>query len=570
METKIIIGGVLLLLFLLVFFINFSKKTENIFSECQTDSDCSSDEKCLENRCIEKTNSSKSCGVENLTACDFTDGNSCKDCEGEIKFSCLVVDDTHPFSYYTNEGKKIVPNSLPNQGWCLPNVDTTEKCNPFTSDVILMRTLNNDYEWGCSCKYPNLFDHSEGIGSNCTFVRACGKSVDGNTNKFVVPNGKLCETNKDCEKNEYCLNTSDSNLPCGKLGIITGDGNGPKQCHSEWDGSSNPLLGRCVCMNNTQYSCVSEGNGSRYEMDCVENSCLNGDYTTENCNPEKCRKINGNCECCKCPVGKIRCPDDIPSGNSLLLNYCKNTGAACLPDPCDNGENGSGKWNGRFCECDSVSTAVEDENSIVGETCKNLCKTDNPCGNRGDCVVSNGVAICKNCKSPYSNENDKNCYCSSSIGKLYDQECCTDDDCAAGLYCNVHNPKGVSCGQPTNPLGQKYFTGLCKGTYSVENTTELCIQNLDTTPVSCGNELDGYCPHDNVCCEIGKNSFNCCPVKDGKCSADGLNCCPTDFPIITSAGCMSANGREMMCANKTNNKYSEYCKNSNFIKTLSR
>jgi len=65
--------------------------------------------------------------------------------------------------------------------------------------------------------------------------------------------------------------------------------------------------------------------------------------------------------------------------------------------------------------------------SLVGYSCKNPC-SENPCGNRGTCVIDNNVQKCTNCQSPYSNDDDATNQC-MTIKKVKQADCADNNEC---------------------------------------------------------------------------------------------------------------------------------------------
>jgi hypothetical protein len=580
---------------------------------CNSDKDCPNSNVCIPNP---QKGGKKQCFPADttfcqitpnsaLTSCTLSDPNSCSSCINTPKYSCVAVTQDKPYVWKQGQDTYNLPLSEKGKGWCLPNiVNNISTCNPFVSDTVLVDT-GDGFEWGCECKYPGLFDHSEGPTSDCTLVRACGETSGLDTGMLYVPDPRnvKCQDDSPCNSGDRCLKElTGDNLPCGPTGVrrvndssLCSDSENCV-CHTPWTGNIteqvHPLTGQCVCnkLLGLEYQCVQRAT-DHFEMDCVKGHCPGFDTegNVEKCNPDKCYKDqDGNCECCSCPAGYIRCPDDIPSGNTTgLIAYCQNNGPTCIKDPCAINDS-IGKWDKNAsppqCNCGGGSYgAVDDEFSPVGQVCSDLCASD-PCGGRGTCVVRNGVAQCDMCISPHTNSADKTCTCASTMpGGLLDDDCCSADDCVAGLYCNNCSSDSQGCFKSIICKTQHDAPkGKCKGQYEVAPSSP-CTPNADTSPTVCGGPTDGFCPHDSLCCGAldptdptkSKQTWKCCMNQPGgTCCLDNEYCCPEDYPVCSSAGCMSKDGTKMMCnvanPNLTDSKYKDTCKISNWIKTSSR
>lgn len=443
----------------------FVLKKKGLSQFCQKSSDCPSGMKCIpnpenpgKNECFPINK--KFCVITPFTAlkeCDPTDKNSCQDCLNIPSFNCVVVNKNKPYTWKQGNKTISIPDSSPGKGWCLPDVDTRQFCNPFTADYVLEQTGENEYSWGCYCKYPNLFDHSGGPNtlSDCTFVRACGTpEEEGN---LVVPTSQECTKDSDCGSTGKCLYPK-SPGPCGS------NATGPKFCHIPWQGDTqktiNPLDGQCICDADKEltYQCIDTGAGY-YEMNCVKNTC--GQYpTSTNCQAGGCRE-NPPDKCCVCPTGYLRCPDDIPIGDSPLCNHCYDYGPSCIPDPCRIGDDSNGYYDknrsgGPGCVCPGENMApVADTDSPVGEICQDLCRGNGPCANRGTCYVDrtevNPVAKCCNCVCPYTNDGDPTETCSGDNNKRMEyNDCDSNDQCCSN-----------NCTKTIAPPQQ----GFCMGAY---------------------------------------------------------------------------------------------------------
>jgi hypothetical protein len=611
----IVIFTIMLLITLVIILTHKTNKAGDISEYCNTDKDCSDGDICIANP---QMNGKTQCFPSNttfcqispstmLTSCDPNDINSCSMCNNNPPYSCVVVDKDNIYSWTNGNNKFNIPFSNSGKGWCLPKiVNNVTTCNPFVSDTVLVDT-GNGYEWGCECKYPNLFDHSEGPTSDCTLVRACGETSGENIGKLYVPLDPVnCKTDSDCNTGDKCLKKLTGNLPCDTGVTIINNYDedfcatpGNCVCQTPWTGDVvaqiHPFSGQCVCNKekNLSYQCVQRSS-DYYEMNCVKGKCPG--YTVETdsskCNSNKCYQDNNqNCECCDCPVGYIRCPDDIPDGNTTgLISWCQNNGPQCIPDPCANIPGGF--WDNSLsppqCNCSAIVNGgvINDESSVVGQICGDLCASD-PCGGRGTCIVSNNVAQCCDCIYPNTNTGDTLCTCSILIpGTLKGQRCCNTSECVTPLTCNNGNDGSWDCpgiNETTGEYEQPY--GTCVGNYPDQTDcpstggTPKCVVNMNTAPVVCGtgSPKDGMCLHNQTCCsqqdqKTFETTWRCCDQDGATCcgnNTDNSQCCPKEYPVCGSTGCQAANNGLFMCdTNNPDITFKNECNKNGFLTTL--
>lgn len=581
MPLVFIIFIVLLLITVIIIVVNNAKSKSHLTSACTSDDDCPDSDLCIPNpeeqgekQCFpaDKT----FCKVQPVTdlqecLCPSVDENGvcqgstdCDKCLNNPKFSCIQVSDKNPYKWKQGKTEIQVPNSERGHGWCLPNIQNRDiTCNPYTSDYVLHEIGPGQYEWGCLCKYPNLFDNAQGPLSNCTLPRACG-TVTGTTTlgKLYVPNKKECHSNSDCGGNDVCLDVFTPS-PCGyddiSKHIETNDCKNSDSCvcHTPWEGSitedTDPLTGQCVCEDNLEYQCVVRSS-DYFEMNCVKGFCSSVEGAREadssTCNASQCYKQDGDCMCCKCPPGYIRCPDDINSNNSGLVTYCTKAGPTCIRDPCSTKEVPGGYWDPEknSCVCPGENfVSMSDENSAVGQVCKDACQGNGPCGNRGTCYFPEGGktvedALCCNCHCPYTNEGDDSCTCSATlkstkgaIRQANGGECCSDGDCCSG------NCKDADCGGTDRGSGY----GLCVGDIKPNSSCDdkKCTIKPPSPPVTCPDST--MCPYQTTCCESKDGTYNCCPYENGSCCGDGIHCCPSSHPVcdVANKTCTTKDGK---------------------------
>lgn len=557
MPIIFIIFGILLLITIIIIIIRSRKKSGRLSEECSSNSDCPKTDVCIPNpedgnklQCFPADK--KFCEimpVSELTMCKLDDSTSCNMCLNNPQFSCVEVSNTKPYTWRKDNKVVKLPNSPPGFGWCLPNVVNRDiTCNPYTSEYVLEQVGNNEYQWGCLCKYPNLFDHGGGdVFSDCTMVRACGE-VDGFGNLYVPhPDSKKCKSNSDCENGDKCLPEL-SPSPCG----VSSGGQKPTDgdcttedcyCHTTWSNEImdqvNPLYGRCVCdsAQGLEYECIVTSDDS-YQMNCVKGTCIGGSrqQDPEKCNQDQCKKDGTNCECCVCPTGMIRCPDDLPS-DSIMVQYCLTNGPMCIPDPCATVPGGHWDKSKNSCVCpggDGIGV-YEDLNSSVGQICKNYCDPS-PCGNRGTCTYDPTTqhATCTGCKCPWTNKGDANCTCSQTImgtctnttpKMAYGEPCECDKQCCSGKCILIDGDGHCGHGKPPKPDNSP-----CKATHN--------------QPVVCSDDFS--CPYSTLCCPLPSGKFTCCPYANGTCCDDGEHCCPADYPLCDTStqSCTTEDGKK--------------------------
>lgn len=588
MPVIFIIFGILFIVTLTIIVVHTARGSK-LKQTCEVNSDCPKGYVCIPNpqennekQCVPSGN--YFCKIDpptELRKCKCTEvdengvclnSTDCDKCLNNPKFSCIQVSDKNPYSWKQGDKKVNIPNSPNGYGWCLPDIVNRDiTCNPYTSEYILAEVGDNQYEWGCYCKYPNLFGNGGQALSNCDFVYACGSSVtDGGGEKLgnlMVPTkeNKKCHKDNDCGSGEKCLDPLIP-PPCGydneSKHIVTQDCEKSDSCvcHTNWAGEytvdTNPLEGQCVCdtINGTQldYQCVVRSK-DYYEMNCVKGFCntVPGAKTSnEKCNPDNCYNPDPDnpldCLCCDCPDGYIRCPDDINVDNQGLIMFCKSNGPTCIKDPCSTPEVPGGYWNGQQCVCGTGYTYVEDENSAVGQICVDPCAGNGPCGNRGICYFPSDAkdassARCCDCACPYTNEGDDSCTCSGTTKVPEGGNCCHNDDCCSGnCEGECHHYK----------IGKDVY-GTCVGP-DLRNSScdapddQKCKPKSPKPPVTC-DDNKSQCPYDSICCKVpDSDTYNCCPYSDGVCCDDGSHCCPSNYPVCDSKQklCKTKDGKD--------------------------
>jgi hypothetical protein len=501
MPIILIIFLVLFVITVVVLIVHVAFKGKGLAQHCSTDADCPRADICVPNpemnnkkQCIAaNTKFCKITPMTDLTECKFDSEdttfsenkkcrrspNGCSECLNTPNFSCIEVTDDCPYTW-VQDGKKItLPNSPTGAGWCLPNVSGRQTCNQFTSEYIMVETGENEYEWGCYCKYPNLFDHSEGPLSTCTLVRACDETnPDGPLGQLVVPTSQKCKEPSDC-KSGLCLKPK-TPAPCGDLTSVQFDeaelqDTGEKFCHVPWIGDVvdqiDPLTGQCVCNSGFEYQCV-QSSPEHIQMTCRKSTCLGFPVKTDGC-------LSGSCAsqplatCCDCPTGYIRCPDDVNQNNASLCLYCHDTGPTCIPDPCKTIDVPDGYYDKekKACICPGLdNVAFPNEDSSVGEICVHACKANGPCSTRGSCYLppKATAALCCNCQCPWESDGQNpggTCTCDTYSGRNKSgDECNIDSDCCSNnCKCTSWNPpsQGGGCSGRTCVGSNTRITNPC-------------------------------------------------------------------------------------------------------------
>lgn len=557
MRLVFIVFFILLLATVLVIILHQSS-SKKLSQFCVNDSDCSSGYSCRTNpeinnkQCLPTDKSF--CPITpatQLMKCKLDDPTSCSSkCLNVPTLSCIKVDEKNPYTWKQGDKTVNIPSSPDNYGWCLPDVvNRNVTCNPFTSDYILEEVGENKYQWGCYCKYPNLFDHDpQNPSSDCTIVRACGHTNPIPTGSLYVPKPydnayKSCKSDQECESGDKCL-SGESPAPCGYKGpnsgynVLEKDCSKPDSncvCHTNWlniPDKIDPISGQCICNEGNDFQCIVNSSDN-YSFNCVENTMCSG-YEMSNpdkCNPDKAyQDASGKYQCCECPTGYIRCPDDCT--NKALVEYCQLNGPICIPDPCNTakpGDTPNGYWNGQdACVCATGHIQLPDTDNAVGAQCINPCDKFNPCGNRGQCVVINGAAQCTNCVAPFTNDADNSCICSAVIPNVKHN----GDDCDADSECPGGTCQGltISCGERGRC---KTVPGKCGGDLPIswpKNPTDKCIPN-QSGPIICAQGTTASCPEKSTCCQTSVGAWNCCPFENATCCSDNIHCCPSDHPI---------------------------------------
>jgi len=412
----LILSIFIFLLTIIIAIVILTQKKNVLSPTCSSDSDCPSGKICIfskdynKNICADKGKQTCSLESDSLLTCKL-DSNTCDSCINEPPFKCVEVSKDKP--YIWKQGDKIIniPSSPTGSGWCLPAIsDTSKTCNKFTSDTILIKKDDKNYEWGCSCK-TNLFDHKDSPDSDCVLELACNHNAgDSSAGSIYVlnPENKVCSSNKDCNNGDVCWNKNN----ISSLGA-TG------YCYTDWLNSNktNPTDGFCKC--ETGYiSRKIKITDNNYDMQCVKDQCIGGKTDINDKNK------------CICDTGYINC--NIIQDPEIQAQCAQQQ--YCLPDPCLPGIYNTKDRVCDYCPSGTISKPGNDPSSIIGTSCISLCANNGTCGPFGTCIVDatekNGYKC--NCICPYRGDN---CEMMTNL-RCKGDHCDYDTDCVSGK-CNI-------------------------------------------------------------------------------------------------------------------------------------
>jgi hypothetical protein len=315
--------------------------------------------------------------------------------------------------FWQKDGKRVViPESNAGAGWCLPPVDESIKCNPYTSDSILVQKIDDKgkitYAWGCYCKQPSFMQHEDTPISNCSALVGCGGFdlyVPTSTSATCTSNAMCTAPNSKCCNDDKCLKGTET------FGALSSG-----RCYTKWitgDTQLNPKNGTCDCPNNMYYS-----------------STAIGDYVVKTCGVDPCEPggtFNPQTRLCECKTGYVSC--GLTESSNVVVTDARcattNTLNRCIEDPCAPGGKTRNLVNGG-CECDRTQNYVEkiDVNVPGGKFCKQLCVNNGSCGSRGTCAIENDNEVCRNCVCPWMSANSSDKLCSKTTGQGTEGQVC--------------------------------------------------------------------------------------------------------------------------------------------------
>jgi len=451
-------------------------------------------------------NTADSC-YNKLTKCNLNDPENlqCNSCSGD--FTCAPV----VKSLNVNANLKIngqdVPDTKKGEGWCIPTLPETLKCNSFTGKWVWSNDENckNDHAssqcWSCECKYPDLFN-----GQDCSTEIACKAILDnanitkdhiiGQDGNFLVST----QYNPLVQQNTiWNPNKSADKMTNDELKVLL------EQSPYDSDENNKPYF-RCACGN---YPCDPKGDAH----ECM-NAGMKVGYT---CLPQLEQPNIGTCS-----------PTD--SKYSTTYMNLENDPYMCHINPC-------GKIN-NLSTSNSISVKGECSNNPK-QSCddSNSCGTGAYCNFYCDCSQTPGFMVINEGTFNATKENNKlygTCILLSDIGTNYDAKnkeyiCLTgyNRQCKSN-YANI-NSSLVECENPYNPIGYECFdpcpnsncnyrgqpayrTGKCK------NTQIGCISNSQCTgptgEVGQGNNICVY--SDDCTCKCQNAIYNVCDMLNNR------------------------------------------------------
>jgi hypothetical protein len=434
-------------------------------------------------------NTTDSC-YNKLTKCNLNDpvNLQCNSCSGD--FTCTPVSKSNNFNANLKINGQDVPDTKDGEGWCIPTLPETFKCNSFTGKWVWSNDENckNDHAssqcWSCECKYPDLFN-----GQDCSTQIAC-KAILDNANvsreQIIGQDGNLLvstQYNPEGANIIFNPNKASDKMTPDEIKVLM------EQSPYDSNSDNKPYF-RCACGN---YSCTKA-------QDCIDAGMTVG-YS---CNIQQGQKT-GTCS---------------PTSSNYSTTYMnlENDPYMCHINPC-------GKIN-NFSTSNSIPVKGECSNDPTKS-----CDSSNGCGENAycnfycDCSETPGFMIINESNFNATKENNKlygTCIGLNDIGINYDAKnkeyiCLTgyNRQCKSE-YANINSDLPL-CDNPYNPIGYEcydpcpnttcnyrgnpaYKTGTCKN-----NPGKSCISNIN-----CGNRDDPEKEPgkgDNIC--IYTNNCTC-------------------------------------------------------------
>ena len=416
----IILSIIIFLILITITIVILTQKKNTLSGTCSSDSDCPSGKICIfskdynQNICADKGKQSCSLESDSLLTCKL-DSNTCDSCINEPPFNCIEVSKDKPYIWKQGDKTINIPFSHTGSGWCLPAIsDSSKICNKFTSDTILIKKDDKNYEWGCSCK-TNLFDHKNGESdSDCVLELACNHNVgDSSAGSIYVlnPENKVCSSNKDCNNGDVCWNQNN----ISSLGA-TG------YCYTDWldnniKDKTNPTDGFCKC--ETGYiSRKIKITDNNYDMQCIKDQCIGGKTDINDKNK------------CICDTGYINCNiiQDDKKYPEIMAKCAQQE--YCIPDPCLPGIYNTKDRVCDYCPSGTISKPGNDPSTIIGTSCINPCANNGPCSAGSTCKFDDSKKVSCSCVCPFTGPN-----CDIFKGYCKDQSCQNDNECYSGK-CN--------------------------------------------------------------------------------------------------------------------------------------
>jgi hypothetical protein len=420
-----------------------------------------------------------------LTKC--INGN-CPNCTDD--FECVTVE---------NEGQFIYNNtSIPVGDYCLPKVNKNE-CNSYTGQWVWVNEPEycgdkGDQCWKCICKYPDLYDNSNGK-TDCTNKKACNSpDIPGSIkvkNNFTI--NKLVST--------QALTDYDKNIPVG----------------TEWNpliDTDDPKMLEALKIN--PYN-KSEDGKPFFQCDCSKEDSVNhypyvflpnDPYV---CNVNICDSIN--------PISKAKATYD-PVNNTINCD-CSNAGLDVIGVD-DNLYKNKCISPGAICK-EINDTSVADfqngTNIITGCNCSNSFSQK--------CISIYANIHKSRCNDAWSTDRDQNItglpQCDAANDNL--PPCANIEnkigvECRSACELNVNKLQCVNGGhltQSTTDNGRTCVANCnCPDGFTGPTCTETCLKSGSDITAYGVPDRDGYRPSIlgdyKKCCSTYYVQGNCGPL----------------------------------------------------------
>ena len=483
--------------------------------DCTRDKDCSSSQKCSNNKCLDACIVSPCAAGKKCIAAAHT--RSCVDCTADTHCTagnkcsgndCIPCRDGETCRCATGQ----VANG---SGAChaedkCKNItcEAGKKCDGTTGSC---KTCSSGDKCGCSGSQV-----ANGIGG-CYTPDPCenitceaGKRCSGGTCQAIAG---WCSDDSGCSEGYTCVNNSCS--------AISGYCAGDSACASNEECISNSCVAvtcSSVCEEAKNHQCVAKSGCCTSDSDCGSG---------KECKNNSCSSISGYCSSNSDCGASEKC-----SGNSCVALSCgtceevsnhacvKKSGCCMSNSDCGSSE----KCSGNKCVdlCSGVTCSG-------GKTCKQgtcSCPADKPDWNGSACYKD----MCGNCKS-YE-------YCSGNKCVLQAGKCYTDNDCDGSDKCQSNSCVSACI---SNPCSGK--TPQCLGVSHKPVCT--CTSTSCGAGYTCNTTVcksTGSCSSDNDCdkamaCVSGQCKNVCAP---NPCSGKTPQCLGVSHKAVcacTSTSC---------------------------------
>lgn len=118
------------------------------------------------------------CTPLDLKPCTLDNGLSCAGCKSLLA-TCVHFPKDTKFIDYNGVESIIKANATENDGYCLTQVNSNQRCNPYHGDLVLIQTDPDSKEslLYCDCKNPGYIGNTELLGG-CDTVFICNGKID--------------------------------------------------------------------------------------------------------------------------------------------------------------------------------------------------------------------------------------------------------------------------------------------------------------------------------------------------------------------------------------------------------